>query len=120
MARSLSERLADVHPQPLRVGSEGRSVQGEGDPQKVADLRPVIGSLLDRAIALMGRTKQEVAYDMGYSDAGTVSRWCSGIERPLFDKLIALDGFIEAWVIALTERQPHIRVETIVTIRRRA
>lgn len=110
--RIVVDRLADVHPQMLRVESET-------DCKKLAELRVVVGRLVERAFELMGITKQDAAYRMGYTDAGTVSRWCSGTERPLFDKLIAIDGFEEAWVLALAARCSRIDVETVVRIRRR-
>jgi hypothetical protein len=111
---SIADRLAGLHPQMLRAESEG-------DRKKLADLRPVIGRLVERAIELLGITKQEAAFRMGYRDQGPVSRWCAATERPLFDKLFVLDGFEVAWVIAIAERnQEQIEVATIVTIRRSA
>lgn len=113
MPTSIADRLAGVHPQMLRAGIEG-------DRKKVADLRPVIGRLVERALELAELTKQDAAYRMGYRDAGTISRWCSAVERPLFDKLFTLDGFEAAWMLALAERNPKMEVETIVKIRRTA
>lgn len=110
---SVADRLAEAHPQMLRVGIEG-------ERKKLADLRPVIGRLVARAFELLGITKQDAAYRMGYHDAGTVSRWCSAAERPLFDKLFTLDGFEDAWMLALAERNPRMEVETVVKIRRSA
>ena len=52
--------------------------------------REEIGRDVERTFGVIGMTKQEAAYAMGYSDAGTVSRWCAGTERPQFDKLFAL------------------------------
>lgn len=106
-----SERLAGVHPQMLKAGSEG-------DRQKLADLRPLIGQLVARALQLMGITKQDAAYRMGYDDPGTISRWCSGTERPLFDKLFQVPGFDVAYVLAMAERNQAMKVETTVTISR--
>lgn len=110
--RTLADRLADVHPQMLRADHEG-------DRKNLAeDLRPVIGRLVERAIKLLDLTKQDAAFQMGYADQGTVSRWCSGVERPCFDKLFVIDGFEDAWVLAIAERNPSMEVETTVTIRR--
>lgn len=108
---SLKDRLDAVQPQMLRA-------EHEGDCKKVADLRRVIGQLVERALELAGVRKQEAAFQMGYSDPGTVSRWCSGVERPLFDKLFVIDGFEGAWILALAERNSEMQVETIVKIRR--
>lgn len=112
MNPKVAERLADVHPQMLRAKSEG-------DRKKLAeDLRPVIGQLVARTFQLMGISKQEAAYQMQYDDPGTVSRWCSGTERPLFDKLFAIEGFEVAYVLAIAERHQQIEVETVIKVRR--
>ncbi len=111
---TIPDRLEAVHPKMLRASS----ARGEGDRKKLADLRPVIGQLVARTFELMGVTKQDAAYRMQYRDAGTISRWCSGTERPLFDKLFTIDGFAVAYVLAIAERNPEIEVTTVVTIRR--
>lgn len=108
MARSVADRLSDVHPKPLRVG-------GERDHKKLAVAKDV-----ERALEVAGISKQEAAYQLGYADPGVVSRWCSGVERPLFDKLFALDGFLEAFIQVLAQHSPTMEVETLVRIRRRA
>jgi hypothetical protein len=113
MSPTMSDRLADVHPQMLRA-------KGEGDRKKLADLRPAVGQLVARAFQLMGITKQDAAYQMHYDDPGTVSRWCSGTERPAFDKLFTLDGFNTAYVQAIAEQDPQLEITTAITIRRRA
>lgn len=114
MPTSITDRLANVHPKMLRVDSES-------DRKKVAEqLRPVIGRLVERALDLASVTKQDAAFQMGYTDQGALSRWCSGVERPLFDKLFIVDGFEDAWLVALAERNPQMEVETVVKIRRRA
>lgn len=120
MNDSMRDRLADVHPQMLRASSERPARAGESDCKKVADLRTVIGRLVERALEIAGVRKQEAAFQMGYSDQGTVSRWCSGVERPLFDKLFMVEGFEDAWMLALAERNPQMEVETRILVRRRA
>jgi len=111
MDPTVPDRLAAVHPQMLRATIEG-------DRKKLADLRQAIGQLVARTFELMGITKQDAAYRLQYRDAGTISRWCSGTERPLFDKLFSLDGFDVAYVLAIAERNARIEVQTVVTIRR--
>jgi hypothetical protein len=106
MPTTVTDRLADVHPQMLRMESEGA--------------RKKIGLLVERAIELLHLTKQDVAFRLHYSDAGVISRWCTAVERPLFDKLWSLDGFDGALVLAIAEGNPRIEVSTIVTIRRTA
>lgn len=110
-----NERLADVHPQMLRAGLR---TEAKADRKKLADLRPTIGSLVARAFQLMGISKQQAAYDMHYDDPGTVSRWCSGTERPAFDKLFTLDGFEVAWMLAIAERNQQVTARTVITIER--
>jgi len=112
MARTVADPVARVQPQLLRV-------EAKADRQDLADLRPVIGRLVERAFALMGITKQAAAYAMHYADAGAVSRWCTGTERPLFDKLFALDGFRIAFITAIAEGDPAIACTTTITIQQK-
>lgn len=113
MAASVADRLKHVHPQMLRVGTDP-------DRKKFAELRPVIGRLVERALEIAGLSKQEAAFAMGYADSGVISRWCSGAERPLFDKLFAIDRFEDAWLVALAERNPRAQVVTQVLLQRSA
>lgn len=116
---SVADRLRDVHPQSLRATLDGRDAEGEGLRKHFADdQRRAVGRDVERAIVLMGITKQEAAFRMRYDDSGVVSRWCSGRERPLFDKLYALKGFKAAWVIAIAEQTPELEAETFVRVRR--
>lgn len=114
MSSTLRDRLANVHPQMLRASSDR-------DPQKLAEARrAAIGDDVERALALLGLTKQEAAHALGYRDAGVISRWCSGIERPQFDKLFALEGFEDAWLVVLAKRNPRMAVRTVIEIRESA
>jgi hypothetical protein len=117
MAPSIPDRLADTHPQMLRAGLRA---EAKADRKELADLRPVIGRLVERAFELMSPrlTKQDAAFLMRYDDSGTVSRWCAGKERPLFDKLFTIAGFESAYLLALAERNPAIDVTTTITIRK--
>lgn len=116
MDSKLSDRLGDVHPQMLRA--ELRS-KAKADCKKLADLRPLVGLLVARAFQLMGITKQDAAFRMLYDDPGTVSRWCSGTERPLFDKLFTIDGFKAAYIQAIAEGEPQ-RFDVTITIGRKS
>lgn len=107
MATTLQKRLADVHPKMLRV-------DGEGDRKKL------VGRDVERSLELIGISKQDAAWRMGYSDPGTVSRWCAGTERPHFDKLEQIDGFDEAWMKAKAERNARVTVRTVIEIQERA
>lgn len=102
---SMAERLDGVPRKMLRVDSETH--------------RKKVGTRVERALELAGISKQTAAHDMGYSDQGVVSRWCSGIERPQFDKLNTLDGFEDAYIVALAEKNPRVTLETVVRLKRR-
>lgn len=106
MNPSIADKLDGLHPQMLKVESEGLR-------KKVA-----VGRAVERALALLGMTKQEAAYAMGYSDQGVVSRWCSAVERPLFDKLFALERFEECYIVALAEKNPAVEVVTYIRLKR--
>jgi hypothetical protein len=115
MDKTVAERLADVHPKMLAARDEG-----DRKPLAERDWRRLVGQTIERALTLAHLTKQEVSYAMGYSDQSAVSRWIAGVERPLFDKLFAVDRFYDAWVIAAAEANPRADVQTVVTIRRTA
>lgn len=110
MGSTLANRLDGVHPQMLRA-------EGEGDRKKVAEHRERVGRLVERALILTGLTKQQAAYEMGYSDSGVVSRWCSGAERPLLDRLFLVSGFEDSWLIAQAEGNPRAEVERTIKLR---
>jgi hypothetical protein len=111
MAPTIPDRVAGVQPKMLAAGIEPerkRLAEHEG--------RRRVGTLIDRALALARMTKQELSYAMGYQDQSAVSRWISGVERPLLDKLFAVDRFYDGWVIACAEANPRIAVTTTITI----
>jgi len=106
MADSLPNRLDSVHPQMLRV---------DGEP----DRKKLVGRDVERSFEILGISKQDAAYRMGYSDPGTMSRWCAGTERPHFDKLEQIDGFDEAYMKAKAERNPRVTMRTVIEIKDR-
>lgn len=115
MGTKATQALADVHPQMLRAKSEG-------DRKKFAvDEKALIGRAVERAISVAGLTKQEAAFQMGYSDSGTLSRWCAGTETPQFAKLWAVEALRGPLVIALAEAMDDsgVIVTTHVQIRQR-
>lgn len=81
------------------------------------DWRRHIGGTIDRALTLARLSKQELSFAMGYPDQSALSRWISGVERPLLDKLFAVDRFYDAWIIACAEGNPRIAVTTAITVR---
>lgn len=107
MAPTVAKRIEDVHPQMLRM-------KGEADRKKLADF----GRSLERALELWGKSKQDTAYALGYRDPGTISRWCAGSERPHMEKLLALDGFEEAWMLARAEGNVRVIVRSVIEIPR--
>lgn len=116
MDPKVANTSAAFHPQMLRAGLRS---EAKADRKELADLRPTIGGLVARSFQLMGISKQEAAYAMHYEDPGTISRWCSGTERPAFDKLFTLDGFEVAWMLAIAERnQSSVKATTVITIER--
>lgn len=108
MSNSLPDRLDGVHPQML-------AMDGESLRKKVA-----VGKSIERALAIAGLSQKDAAGQMGYSDQGTVSRWCAGVERPHFDKLFDLDGFEEAWMKARAECNARVTVRTVIEIQEKS
>jgi hypothetical protein len=97
MPRQSAEALANVHPQMLRM-------RGEADRKKFADCsKEAVGRALERAIAMSGLSKQEAAFAMGYSDPGTVSRWCAGTERLHVDKVMAVADLRQPFALQLAK-----------------
>lgn len=110
-----SDPFSAVHPKMLAAAHES-------DRKRLAEQewRRHIGKTIERALALAHLTKQEISYAMAYEDQSAISRWISGVERPLFDKLFAVDGFYDAWILACAEGNPRIEVETTMRLRRHA
>lgn len=113
MADTIARPLPPLHPKMLAA-----RIEGDRKPLAEPDWRRHVGRLIERALALAPLTKQDISHAMGYQDQSAVSRWISGVERPLLDKLFAVDRFYDAWVIACAEANPRIEVTTAITIRR--
>lgn len=117
MADRIPDRVAGVHPK--MIAAQLRSdAKADRNPLAETDWRRQIGQTIERALTLAKLTKQDISHAMGYQDQSAVSRWIAGVERPLLDKLLAVDGFYDAWVIACAEANPRIEVTTVVTIRK--
>ena len=113
MADTVDDRLAAVQRKMLAA-----ALRADRKPlAEPVEWRRQIGRLIDRALILARLTKQEMSHAMGYRDQSALSRWISGVERPLLDKLFAVDRFYDAWVIACAEGNPRIEVSTAITIR---
>ena len=114
---SVSDRLTTVHPKMLAADLRG-GAKADRKPLAAINWRREIGRTIERALTLGRLTKQEMSHAMGYQDQSAISRWIAGVERPLLDKLFAVDAFYDAWVIACAEGNPRIEVTTAITIRR--
>ncbi len=113
-----NEMLAGFLPKKVAVSRDG----GETDRKPLAEQawREQIGRAIDRALTLARLTKQEASYAMGYADQSALSRWIAATERPLFDKLFAVEPLRASLVVALSELAGEaVEISTTVTIRRR-
>lgn len=117
MSHTVAERLVSVHPKSVAAHLHGEA-NPDRNPLAEQDWRERIGRTIERALLLAELTKQELSYAMGYADQSALSRWIAGVERPLFDKLFAVDRFYDSWVIALAERNPRLEVVTEIRVRR--
>ncbi len=118
MSTKVAERLAVVHPKMLAASLN----RGETDRKPLAEQawREQIGRAIDRALTLARLTKQEASYAMGYADQSALSRWIAATERPLFDKLFAVEPLRASLVVALSELAGEaVEISTTVTIRRK-
>lgn len=113
MGSERSQALDAVHPQMLRMKSEG-------DPQELGMAsRKRLGQCLEWALDRARITNQDAAFRMGYSDSGVVSRWINGTERQQLDKLKLLgEVFWQEYVIALAQDCPGVEVKTQITLAR--
>lgn len=110
MSAQSAERLAAVHPKMLAA---------QTDPHRkplAEDLKVAVGKAIERALMLAHLEKQEVAYRMGYADQTALARWMSGVERPHFDKLLAIEELRWPLIQMLAALDEKIQLET--TIRR--
>jgi hypothetical protein len=108
---TIADRLADVHPQMLRV-------EGETDPQL---LGKAIGRAIDQALRRCHLTNKEAAFRMRYTDSAVVGRWIAYTETPQLARLRMLgDTFWCELLIALAEGVPGIEKQTQLVMRRPA
>lgn len=114
MKASLPERAVDSHRKPLAMRGESLS-KSFADPD---DMRAA-GRLIERALEILGSTKQQAAGAMGYEDPSALSRWIQGTENPRLAVLLKLSGFRAAFIIALAEgRDSGVEVRTLITVAR--
>ena len=113
MSNSLAHRL-----DPLPRKSPARAaLRGEGARKFLADVH--LGSVIERAIALAGMTKDQAARAMGYESASSVSRWIANEEPVNFSRLWAAPELRSGLVAALAENAGDaVEVQTTVIVRR--
>jgi len=100
MSQKVSDVLASVQP---RMAAAQRCTERNAVAE---DFRRAVGQVVDRAIERAHLTKQDVSDRMGFTDpkASAVSRWCTGMERPHFDRLLAIEELCEPLLVELALR----------------
>lgn len=96
-----------------------RPVKANLRKAEMRDFRIAIGSAIDRARLLAGWSIKELAAAVSHDEA-QVRRWISGVERPQFDALFAVEVLRQPLVIALAElvAGEGVTVTTQITVRR--
>jgi hypothetical protein len=117
MASTVAKRLPETPRKML-------AMRGEGVRKKLAnpDEARALGRVIERAIEIVGSTKQDIADALGYTDQSALSRWISGVETPQMAKLWALPQLKSGLLLAFAEAAgdvAEIDVRTIVTVARR-
>lgn len=115
MSSSLAHRL-----DPLPRKNPARaSLRGEGAGQFLSSVN--LGHVVDRAIHLAGRTKDQAAQEMGYANASLVSRWIANTEPFNLSRFWAVADFRSALIVALAEdaNDAAIEVQRTVIVRKR-
>jgi hypothetical protein len=76
-----------------------------------------VGRVLERAFALAGLSKQEVAYELGYQGPSSISRWCANVEPPNLTRLWEIRQLRRALIVALAEATGgDVSVRTVLTV----
>ena len=110
MSSSLPDRF-DAPPRRITA------LKGESECRKPELVN--LGRILQRAFELAHLEPKDAAYRLGYSNESIIYKWFAGSENPHMAKLLTLDGFPLALVLALAQSGIEgIDVQTIVTMRR--
>jgi hypothetical protein len=83
------------------------------------DYRFEIGRAIDAARLSLGWNLDEFSQHV-HRDQRQLARWMSGVERPQFDALFAVEALRAPLVIALAGLSSDIRVTTTISIERRS
>jgi hypothetical protein len=81
------------------------------------EFKPLIGRAIERCILLSGMTKQEAAYEMGYTDASALSRWIAGVEQPQLHRLFSVRALQPFLIVALGQMCKDVVITTNVSVR---
>lgn len=109
-ADPLRKKLADVRP--AMAKAECKALAED-------EWRRRVGKAIENAIQIADTTKQVLSDAMGYADQSALSRWISGAERPLFDKLLAVAWFQQPLLIALAKCVgAGVRIRTVIEVER--
>lgn len=81
--------------------------------------RQQVGRAVARAFSIAGLSQKEAAGLIG-RDPGQVGRWFTGVERPQFDAILAVQVLRTPLVEAIAELAGEdVEIETVVRVRRR-
>ena len=72
-----------------------------------------IGRAIQRAVSIVGLSHKEAAARVGVDDA-EFSRWLSGVRRPQFDKLFAVEELRWPVIQCLAQLDEHVQVDTLL------
>lgn len=104
----------------LRSETRPRMVKTDLRKPETEAWKTSVGAAIQRAMALRGWNLDELANAVG-RDPRQVARWITGVERPQFDALFAVEMLRQPLVIALSELAGvGVEVETTIRIRRTA
>ncbi len=115
---SLLRRTTDRHPMSLDIGPL-QMAKAKVKPVDI-DWKQAIGRAIERAVASAGLTKSE---DAGQADVDEAefSRWLTGVRRPQFDRLFAIEALRVHLVVALATLDPDaFAIKTTIEARRSA
>jgi ribosome-binding protein aMBF1 (putative translation factor) len=116
MGSNVAHAVAPAH----RVNAEIRPRMAKADLRnpEVIDLRPLVGTVIQRAMALLGWTLDRLAREID-RDPRQIARWIAGTERPQFDVLWAVEQLRQPLVLAFAELAGSaVEIETVVRVRR--
>lgn len=112
---AVSQALAGVSMRPAKATLPTRSGQAAVGPED--DFRGKVGAAIDRARTLRGWNLDELSHACR-RDPRQVAKWISGLERPQFDVLFAVETFRKPLVIALAELAGQgVEIDTVIRLR---